>query len=322
MSLFSTKKIEIDFNEYIDTKGPELFKPYYPGSLKEVNIRSNKDNKIVKTYYHFKLDNYAGHIKYYDFLDLKGLSDRLTENPNKNDDSYGKKLIYFTESTTKLNNINNPYIFLFKNWENLPDGSIENIEFNLPFGYSQGYVNKSFFQSYRPFITICFAIDDNNYNNGKFGLDIVKKFKGCIIKGGSIGFSFIDFRTPSKNVKKEIGLIIPLNLFDGNKNHTNSLINLFGNKHKENLNIIGDKNKGNFITSGIDRITGDSEKREKDFGKIIDNVYDFMIRNGNTNLLKFCIMDNLEGIYNKSFGFPVIENAEQIKKYNEIYKRK
>ena len=97
-SLINRSKIKIDFNEYIDTKGPELFSPYYPNGhmFWEVNINSKNKNikEIVKTYYHFKLDGYGNTLKYYNFLDLKGLSDRLTENPNKNDASFGKKLIF------------------------------------------------------------------------------------------------------------------------------------------------------------------------------------------------------------------------------------
>lgn len=60
------------------------------------------------------MDGYGNTLKYYNFLDLKGLSDRLTENPNKNDASFGKKLIYFSESKTKLFSLNDYYMILFK----------------------------------------------------------------------------------------------------------------------------------------------------------------------------------------------------------------
>ena len=170
-ALINRSKIKIDFNEYIDTKGPGLFSPYYPNGnlIREVNINSKNKNikEIVKTYYQFKLDGYGNTLKYYNFLDLKGLSDRLTENPNKNDASFGKKLIYFSESKVKTFSLNNSYMILFKNWENLEDGSIENIQWNIPIGYKTDMINYNenfayFWRKSRPLLNIGFIIDDNN----------------------------------------------------------------------------------------------------------------------------------------------------------------
>lgn len=326
-ALINRSKIKIDFNEYIDTKGPELFSPYYPNGhmFWEVNINSKNKNikEIVKTYYHFKLDGYGNTLKYYNFLDLKGLSDRLTENPNKNDASFGKKLIYFSESKTKLFSLNDYYMILFKNWENLEDGSIENIQWNIPTGFKTDMINYNenfayFWRKSRPLLNIGFIINDDNYNGGKFGLDIVKKFKGCVIKGGTIGLTVLDFRSGVPG--NERGLVVPFNFFDGKKNHIKSLMALFGNKYKENLQIVDGNGKGIYVLNGIPRFGyAGYGKRIIEFGKIIDRMSDFYKENNNGNDFKinFCIMDNLEGIIDQDFGYPVIESIKQITEYNE-----
>ena len=91
---------------------------------------------------------------------------------------------------------------------------------------------------------------------------------------------------------------------------------LFGNAHKENLQIVDGNGKGIYVLNGIPRFGyAGYGKRILEFGKIIDRVSDFYKENNFK--IKFCIMDKLEGIIDQDFGYPVIESIKQITEYNE-----